>query len=146
MERTQIGWYNLKEDTVFHNNGYECAAWYENIKVPKGRYPAVVYDFRLGKDGKVEGHVSSVYALMEGIIESDYFGSMFCGVPVGGYDEKQNTGRKSRYSLSSYGFSVAQNILEDPESPWELFPEYEAREFQFQWKDETITHWNIFKK
>lgn len=147
MANKQIGWYNLKEDTVFHDNGYECAAWYENIKVPAGRYSAVVYDYRVREDGKVDGSVSaSVYVTMNGTIESDYFGTLICGVPVGEYDSGKNKGAKSRYCMRAYGYSVADSILHTTDTPWELLPEYEAREFQFEYDGETYTHWGIFLK
>ena len=147
MATKQIGWYNLKEETVFHDNGYECAAWYENIKVPAGRDPAVMYDFSVDEDGELRGSITnSVYVSMDGEIVSDYFGSMFGGVPVGTYDCEQNKGRKSHYTLRSYGFMVAQSILKNPNTEWELLPEYEAREFQFTYNGEEITHWGLFTR
>ena len=145
MATKQVGWYNLKEETVFHDNGYECAAWYENVRVPAGRYPAVIYDYRVRDDGHVDGKISgSLYASMDGITESDYFGSLFCGVPIGTYDCEKNKGRKSHYTIQSYGFMVAQSILDDPDTPWELLPEYEAREYQFTYDGKEYTHWGIF--
>ena len=41
----QIGWFILKEDTVFTNT-FECAAWYEMVSVKAGRYPMMVIDYK----------------------------------------------------------------------------------------------------
>ena len=79
MEK-QIGWFHLKEDKVFQNT-YECAAWYENILVPKGDYPLMVYDYReeKRKDGSTElGYRCYYHVPMDGTITGDYFGSLFC--------------------------------------------------------------------
>ena len=128
----QIGWFNLKEDREF-TNLYECAAWYENVMVKAGRYPVVVHDYRIRDvdDGKeVDGFIGSAYTSLPGIITSDYFGSLFCGVPVGTYDGSQNAGKKSQYTMHSYLYSIAHSVL-DGEDKWELLPEYEAREINF---------------
>lgn len=127
MEK-QIGWYNLREEKVFCNNGFECAAWYENIRVPAGKYPMVVYDYKLRPNGAVDGHVMSGYISMKGIVVSDEFGSRFCGMPIGNYDNHKNAGKESTYTMSPYLFSVADSIINDADSPYELLPEYEARE------------------
>lgn len=71
---TQIGWYNLKEDRIFRNT-YECAAWYEDVFVKAGKYPVVVYDFRVLKhdnpdfNNRIEGHISGTYTCMNGTIK-----------------------------------------------------------------------------
>lgn len=129
---TQIGWYNLKEDRVFRNT-YECAAWYQDVLVKAGKYPVIVYDFRVLKhdnpdfNNRIEGHISGTYTCMTGTIVSDEFGARFCGVPVGDYDNTKNAGKPSTHNMMMYMYSVADSVLNDTESPWELFPEYEAR-------------------
>ena len=139
MATKQIGWFNLKEDKVFTNT-YECAAWYENVKVPAGRYPIVVYDYKVMHfedearkrfNGEVDGHIRSAYISMDGIITSDEFGARFCGVPVGSYDNHQNTGKRSSHTMHVYLYSLADSVLNDPETPYELLPEYRAEEERF---------------
>lgn len=147
MNRKQIGWYNLKEETVFCDRGFECAAWYENIRVSAGKYPAVVYDYRVRDDEHIDGHCTcSVHALMDGVVVSDDFGSRFCGMPIGGYDSTQNAGKPSHYSLRDYGYSVAKSVIEDANSPWELLPEYEARRIDFEDNGKQYHTWGIFLK
>ena len=135
----QIGWYHLKEDKVFHDNGYECAAWYENIAVKAGRYPITVTDYKVLHfddearkefNGRIDGHIGSAYATFDGTIVSDYFGSMFCGVPVGTYDYAKNAGKPSRYHMHMYLYSLAEHVYKG-DVEYELFPEYEVRESRF---------------
>lgn len=139
MATKQIGWFNLKEDKVFTNT-YECAAWYENVKVPAGRYPIVVYDYKVMHfedearkrfNGEIDCHIGSAYISMDGIITSDEFGARFCGVPVGSYDNHQNTGKCSSHTMHVYLYSLADSVLNDPETPYELLPEYRAEEERF---------------
>lgn len=134
MEKTQIGWYNLKEDKEFCDRGYECAAWYENILVKAGKYPIVVYDFKTLENEcgtEIDGHCSNASINMDGTIVDDYFGTLFCGVPVGTYDCKKNAGKESFYSFSRYLYSIAKEILNNPNTPYELFDEYEPKEIRF---------------
>ena len=148
---TQIGWYNLKEDKVFRNT-YECAAWYEDVLVKSGKYPVLVYDLRVLKhdapkyNGRIKGHIDATYVRMDGTIVSDEFGARFCGVPVGDYDNYKNTGKPSRHSMMTYMYDVADSILNDSESPWELLPEFEAREINFEWEGEKCTSHGIYKR
>lgn len=136
----QIGWYHLKEDTVFTNE-FETAAWYERVKVPAGKYPIEVSDYRVRHfdderrrrfNGEVDGHCSGVYICMDGTIVSDNFQSLFYGSPIGEpYDTGKNAGKPSRHNSFNYLFNVAESILHDPETPYELFPEFEAVEEPF---------------
>ena len=132
MKEKQIGWYHLKEDKVECNNGYECAAWYENIAVKAGRYPVYVYDYKVRDENRIDGHVGSAYVSIPGIIVDDYFGSLFCGVSVGTYDCERNKGKESYYHFSNYLFMVAESILKGNDE-WELLPEYEARKIEFEY-------------
>lgn len=131
-ERTQIGWFNLNEERVFRNT-YECAAWYEDVIVPAGKYPVYVYGMTVDKDNQVGSRrgVGGVYVPMDGTIKSDYFASQYFGVPISDYDTLKNAGKPSSHSYFAYLYEVADNILTDPENPWELFPEYEARSIHF---------------
>lgn len=148
---TQIGWYNLKEDRIFRNT-YECAAWYEDVLVKAGKYPVVVYDFRVlthdnpDFNSRIEGHIGTVSVHMSGTIVSDEFGARFYGVPVGDYDNTKNAGKPSRYSVMAYMYSVADSVLNDAESPFELFPEYEARAIHGELDGKPFTTHAIYKK
>lgn len=149
--KQQIGWYNLKEDKMFTNT-FECAAWYENVMVKAGRYPVEVYDYRIQKhdnpkyNNEVKGHIDGVYVHMDGTIVSDEFGARFFGVPVGNYDNYKNAGQKAQHSMMCYMHEVARSILEDTDSPWDLFPEYEAREIRFEYDGEEEVTYGIFIK
>lgn len=148
---TQIGWYTLKANKVFRNT-YECAAWYEDVLVKAGKYPVYVHDFRVLKhdnpkfNGQIEGHIRGTYTHMDGTIVSDEFGARFCGVPVGDYDNSKNAGKPSSYSMMAYMYEVADSILNDPESSWELLPEYEARAIHSEWNGEPFVTHGIYMK
>ena len=140
-KKKQIGWYILREDTVKHDNGYECAAWYQDIAVKAGRYPVVVYDYHEYEsddpswNGRIGGHIDEAYVEFDGTVVRDDFGARFCGVPVGGYDEKKNAGKHADYSEFWRLYNVAESRFCDPDSPFELFPEYEARESHRFYRD-----------
>lgn len=142
---TQIGWYTLDKDTEFDNT-YECAAWYERVLVKAGRYPVEVYDMRIREDGEVDGR--GAYVTMPGVVTSDYFASLFCGVPVGEpYDTTKNRGKQSEHHGYWYLYDIAHRIL-DGKPGFELLPEYEPREIRFFSSidgRELVTH-GIFKK
>lgn len=147
-QKTIIGYYHLKEDTIFTNT-YECAAWYEKVKVPAGVYPVCVPEFHVDtrRDGskEVRGFINSAYVTMDGIITDDYFGTLFYGVPVGTYD-KDNSGKPSSHTMGNYLYAIADSILHDENTPWELLPEYEARDIHFTYDGEEHTTHGIFVK
>lgn len=136
----QIGWYHLKEDKIFTNE-FETAAWYERVKVPAGKYPMEVSDYRVKHytddrrrryNGCIDGHCGGVYVHMDGVIVSDNFQSLFFGMPIGEpYNSAKNEGKPGQYNMFEYMYNIADSVLNDPESPYELFPEYEAREERF---------------
>lgn len=129
----QIGWYHVKEDREY-TNYFECAAWHENVLVKAGRYPVWVSDYKENATEhgiEISGRISQVSINLPGIITSDEFGGRFCGMPISSYDNSKNAGNAGRHILSSYLFSVAESILSSPDTPWELFPEYEAKEYSF---------------
>lgn len=152
---TQIGWVTLNADKVFTNNSYECAAWSEDVLVKAGRYPVEVYGLRFYEDGKLDWENGGVYITLPGTIVSDYFPTLYCGVPVGGeYDSKKNAGRTSEYHyhLREYEFAgmVANGRHDDYLcGDYELFPEYEAREISRSVSEydghEIVLH-TLFKK
>jgi len=132
----QIGLFHLKTDKVFRNE-FECAAWYEDVLVKAGDYPVNVFDYRIMHfdddrrkhlNGRVDGHCGGVYVGMSGTIVSDEFGARFCGMPISGYDNHKNAGKDAHHSMFAYMFSVVDSIQNDPETSWELFPEYEIRD------------------
>lgn len=146
---TQIGWYTLKADKIFRNT-YECAAWYEDVLVKAGKYPVLVYDFRILKhqdpkfDGCIEGHIGGTYTHMDGTVISDDFGGRYFGVPISDYDNTQNAGKPASHSMMAYMYEVAGSVLNDPESPWELFPEYEAKAIHGEWDGEPYTIYALY--
>ena len=107
MSKVRIGCLSLSEDTVFTDNGYECAAWWRKIAVKAGEYPMYIESKDIWDDGRVSGTCRPC-AELPGIIVSDYFQSMLFGVPVGTYDWKQNAGKESSYFWTMYAFSLAQ--------------------------------------
>lgn len=128
-----IGYRILKEDTVMVKNDYECAAWYERLLVKAGKYP--IYAYRLShymKDGVYVTEVDwSNYIHYEGTIIDDYFGTLYCGVPISTYDEKKNTGKKTQYSQHIYCYSLAKAVL-NGSGEYELLPEYKAESIDFK--------------
>ena len=151
MSKTQIGWYNLKEDKIFRNT-YECAAWYEDVLVKAGKYPIFVYDLRVLKhdnlkfNNRIEGYIDGTYTTMDGTVVYDEFGARFFGVPIGDYDNTKNAGKHSNYRMMTYIYNVADSILNDPESPFELFPEYEARAIHGERDGKSFTTHAIYRK
>ena len=148
---TQIGWYTLKEDKVFRNT-YECAAWYEDVIVKAGRYPAVVYDFHILKhdnpkyNNRVKGRINGTYIHMDGTIVCDEFGGRYFGMPISNYDNGKNAGKPSSHSMMIYMHDLADSILNDSESPWDLLPEFEARKIHGEWNGEPYTSHGIYKR
>lgn len=153
----QIGWYHLKEDKIFTNE-FETAAWYERVKVPAGKYPITVCDYRVRHfddeprkrfNGEVDGHIGGVYVTMDGVIVSDNFQSLFFGSPIGEpYNSAKNAGKPARHNMFAYMYSVADSVLNDPDSPYELLPEFEAREEKFisEYDGKEHTSHSIFVK
>ena len=133
----QIGWYNLREAKIF-TNSFETAAWYEDVLVQPGRYPIEVIDYKVHHfddekrrrfNGEITGHIGGAYVNMKGTIVSDNFQSLFYGMPIGEpYDTAKNSGKPSDTHFFMYLYSLADSILNDPATPYELFPEYEAVE------------------
>lgn len=141
----------MKEDKIFRNT-YECAAWYEDVLVKAGRYAVLVYSFRVLKydnekyNNMIEGHIGGTYTHMDGEIVSDEFGARYFGMPIGDYANSKNAGKPSSHSMMAYIHCVADSILNDLESPWELLPDYEAREIHGEWNGEQFTTYGLYKR
>jgi hypothetical protein len=133
--RIQIGWRIVKEDFVGRNT-YECAAWFEDVAIMAGRYPLYgevhwEYDRNNGSSvcmNEIKSYPTSVK--MEGIITGDYFGSLFCGVPISTYDHQKNVGKSSEYFECAYAYNIAESILKG-NGEYELLPGFEAQEVKF---------------
>ena len=107
MARIQIGTLILNNDKVFTDNGYECAAWFQNVAVKAGKYPVFVDSKEIWDDGRVYGN-ARVSAELPGVVGDNYFGSMLCGVPVGTYDGSERTGKDSSYWWEVYAFMFSE--------------------------------------
>ena len=137
MEKTLIG-YMILSDATTYTNLFECAAWYEKIQVPAGKYPV----FATVKNGEVD----DIWYSLPGTITSDYFQPLFCGNRIGSqYDIFKNTGKATVHRGSFRAYSLAKNILEGQAS-FELSPEFEAREIHFQWDGKPEKTWGLFSK
>ena len=151
MGQKQIGWFHLKESKVFRNS-FECAAWFEDVLVEPGKYPVIVHDYRVlsseekNFDRRIDGHCGGAYTRLPGTITADDFGSRFCGMPIGEYDGSKNVGKPGSHSMFAYLYQVASEILGDTDSPWELLPEYEAKEIRFESDGKEIVTHGIFLK
>lgn len=147
MNKTLIGYYHLKEDKVFHVANFECAAWYENILVKAGKYPIHSLSSCLYRhDNKLKYAILDASVEFTGIIQSDYFGTLIGGVPVGTYDEYQNAGQGSSYLRHLSDYEIADDMLSNEDSPYELLPEYEAVRIDFEYEGEWHTSHRVFLK
>ena len=141
--KKQIGFYVLKEEEVF-TKYFECAAWYENIKVNPGKYPLYLDNYKVLKNGEVYG--SFAFASLPGKIESDNFQSLFCGMPIGKtYDSTQNAGKEAIYNLQTYDYEIAKYAIK---GKVELFPEYTVKDTSFKsdYDGHLIESYSIFLK
>lgn len=126
MKRTrlQVGWFVLPEDTVFTNH-FETAAWYEDVKVPAGRYPLLTEN-----EAGILTREKGFYVNMDGVIVSDNFQSLFAGSPVGQpYDSSKNAGKEASHYVQYRNYELAYAILEPREGrefSIELLPQYKA--------------------
>lgn len=145
--KKQIGWYTVKESEIF-TNLFECAAWYEDVLVQPGRYELFSDVYSVRDDGKIECWANSAYALLHGTIVSDDFGARFFGMPLGNYDHSKNAGKPSSHTVRPYLYGVAESVLTNADTPYELLTEYEARKIIFKSPidGKTLTTYGIFTK
>lgn len=106
-----IGWLIAKEDFEHCDRGYECAAWFENMKVEKGgRFPLfarMCTEYNYETNQNIEYGIDQVTAFIDGTVVNDDFGGRFCGVPLGNYDENKNKGKKTDHRINWYGYQFA---------------------------------------
>lgn len=109
------GVYRLKEDTTFRYAGYECAAWWQEIKVPAGEYTVTAHF-------TPEGRLDEFFVGMQGEIVRDNFQSLYCGMPIGrAYDETQNAGRPAIYTIRVYYYDAFKVMHKDGDkSAWQI--------------------------
>lgn len=145
--KKQIGWYIVKKSATY-TNLYECAAWYEDILVEPDRYELFADIYRVGDNGEIDCRANSAYASIPGTVIRDNFGARYFGMPIGEYDCKKNVGKPSAHTVMPYLFSIAESVLTNADTPYELLPEYEARKFSFisLIDGRTITTHGIFAK
>jgi hypothetical protein len=146
MGKVQIGWFVLTEEKEFKKADYECASWYQVIKVPAGKYPVYgrfAYSEREDKETN-EIKYNSIVCRLDGVIVESDFSAHFAGERVG---NKVNTdvGENGSVHLYPYSFQLAKWILEG-EGCYELLPEFEAREIKFTYDSEERVTYGIFKK
>jgi hypothetical protein len=111
---TQIlcGTYRVSESTVYHYAGYECAAWWRDVRVEAGEYPVSVY---------LDGSTLRFSVKLPGVLVADNFQSLFCGNAIGkGYDETQNAGKPDSYSIHSQDYCVFASLKAGNNSPWRI--------------------------
>lgn len=146
MGKVQIGWFVLTEEKEFRKADYECASWYQVIKVTAGKYPVYgrfAYSEREDKE-KNEIKYNSIVCRLDGVIVESDFSSHFAGERVG---NKINTdaGKNGSIYLYPYSFQLANWVLEG-NGCYELLPEFEARKIKFTYNGEEKVTYGIFKK
>ena len=111
-EYFKIGTLKVKECT--RRNGFECAAWYENVKITPGEYDLMAARRREynTKEHRFElFDIDKAYAVLPGTIISDEFGGLFCGNPISVYDNYKNAGKPARHIEDFRGYELAYTIL-----------------------------------
>jgi hypothetical protein len=102
----------VSESTVYHYAGYECAAWWRDVRVEAGDYPVFVY---------LDGSTLRFSVKLPGVLVADNFQSLFCGNAIGkGYDETQNAGKPDSYSIHSQNYCVFASLKDGENSPWRI--------------------------
>jgi len=111
-DRIQCGTYRVRESTVYHHAGYECAAWWRDVRVESGDYPVF---------GNLVGSTFLFFVDLPGVIVADNFQSFFGGVAIGkGYDQNQNAGKPGTYSIYSQDYCVFASLKNGENSPWRI--------------------------
>jgi hypothetical protein len=112
LQSIDCGVYRVSEPIVYHYAGYECAAWWQDIRVEAGEYPVKA----VLKDGRVENFSVS----LPGVIVADNCQSLWGGMPIGeSYYEKQNAGKPKSYHVHGRDYEVFQSINDRGDaSPW----------------------------
>lgn len=112
---TPCGFYRLAETTVFHYAGYECAAWWQDIRVAAGDYPVTLY-----KDAS--SNSVRFFVELPGTIVADNFQSLWGGVPIGdAYNTAQNAGKPASYHISTVDYCLFAEMKRAGEAcPWHV--------------------------
>lgn len=142
-----IGYLVLKEPKVYTNT-YECAAWYQKVEVPAGKYPVYGYQLSSWPDAPPPSDQIDHYSCrLKGKVVGSNFSSYFCGNMVGSGKFNEDVGQDAEYLIDggSRGYALAWSILKG-ESDIELLPEFEAREVPFEYEGEMKSTAGIFKK
>lgn len=71
-----VGYIQINESWLHHNNNYECAAWWEDSKIQTGVYPlTLVENYLHPKD-------LSLNAKLNSVVVDDYFPALWGGVSI----------------------------------------------------------------
>lgn len=103
----QVGWLQVPAHD-YHDASYECAAWWQVVAIPAQRVPVML---RTSWEGR-----QTLHATAYGTVISAYFGSLYCGMPIGKWssaEEARYLGRDAsqRYSWS-YDFERVASEIE----------------------------------
>ena len=108
----QVGWVRINKPLVNHNNGYECAAWWQQETSTTGVFPLIL---RMG-DYDYHGRCSASAAIPAKVTDC-YFGALWGGVAIGKYDKSSDIGRDAtvyfRVSLPELIETTGSPRLED---------------------------------
>ena len=151
MDKFQIGWYTVSEDTEYTDRGYECAAWFKRIMVKAGKYPVMADKFFYNEREKTKTNQLEDRAIsikLTGTVTADDFAGRFCGNLIEGAEFNKYVGQDDSLYLTPYTHSVAHSIL-GGKSNIELLDEFEAREIHFVscifGKEEPCVTYGIFQ-
>ena len=114
MQTIECGVYHLAEEKVFRYSGYECAAWWQEVKVSAGDYPVYAY--------YSSGFLSEFVVNLPGTIVRDNFQSLYGGMPIGTtYDETKNAGNGANYYVRARSYDAFRTMHRDGEaSVWKI--------------------------
>jgi predicted RNA-binding Zn-ribbon protein involved in translation (DUF1610 family) len=108
----EVGTYRVSKATVYHYAGYECAAWWRDVKVDAGDYPVFGY---------LEGSTFLFTVTLPGILVAANFQSLFGGVAFGlCYDETQHAGELDTFRIQSRDYCVFGSMRDGEKSPWHI--------------------------
>ena len=133
--KTQFAIYRIKNPEI-RRNSYECAAWYQSVKVPAGDYP--VY---------LAVYPSVAVIPMQGTIVGSDFSSYFGGNRYGS-KRNEDVGQAGSVCPQPYLYQVLESIQTNPDSPYQLLPGWEIQETMICFAGEALgrgyhsaTHW-----
>ena len=151
MGKVLIGYYIIEGKDEMQQNRFECAAWFETVEVPAGKYP-IFGEYEYSEKEKCftnEIEDNSIYCMLDGIILDDNFQSLYAGLPIGEkYDIFQNRGKETQVTLRPYAHKIASDLVEDGfyENKVELLPEFEAKAIYFEFDGMQQKTYGIVRK